>query len=91
MVNFPKRLLHMAMQACLSKRALLLVGWRQYAAHAWQFWQGARRETDLRWVVLNLVGGANACLQVFSAHVASNEDDVAVKSVSQPQSTESHF
>ena len=27
----------------------------------------------------------------ISAHVASNEDDVAVKSVPQPQSTESHF
>ena len=53
-------------------------------------WQGARWGIDVRWVVLNLVGGANAFLGIFSAHVASNEDDVAVESLPRPQLKTQH-
>ena len=51
------------------------------------FWQGARWETDLRWVVLNFVGGANACLRTFQRMWQT----MKTKSVPQPQPTESHF
>ena len=66
MGNFRKRVLYMAMQACLSKRTLLageMVGDSTQPTRG--IFARCALETDLQWVVLNLVGGANACLREF--------------------------
>ena len=66
MRNCPKRFLYMAKRTSVNAPSLLVRWWATVCSSRMAFWQGARWETDLRWVVLNdPVGGANACLRTF--------------------------
>ena len=92
MVNFSKRVLYMAIQACLSKRTLLA---GEMVGDSIQPTRGMCAKCALGNRLA--MGGSQPrgrCQRVparISAHVASNEDDVVVESVPQPQSTESFF
>ena len=63
--EFPNRLPYMAKRTSVSASYLLLRWWATVCSSRRACWRGARWETDLRWVVLNLVGGANGCLRTL--------------------------